>query len=72
MEQVTNGNNTAGAQAVVKVAKGGRNVFVFEDREYHSSMLDSLNMLRKNRQFCDVILQVSRRLFVYLHLLSLT
>lgn len=55
MEQVTNGG---GSHQVVKVAKGGKNVFVYEDKEYHSSMLDSLNMLRKNRQFCDVILQV--------------
>lgn len=39
-------------------SKAGKNVFVFEDKEYHSNMLDNLNMLRKNRQFCDVILQV--------------
>jgi hypothetical protein len=34
------------------------NVFVFEDKEYHNNIFDNLNMLRRNRQFCDVILQV--------------
>lgn len=38
--------------------KKGNPVFVYEDTDYHSTMLDNLNMLRKNRQFCDVILQV--------------
>ena len=36
-----------------------QNLMVFEDKEYHSNILDNLNMLRKNKQFCDVILQVS-------------
>ncbi|CAG2103509.1 unnamed protein product, partial [Medioppia subpectinata] len=36
----------------------GSNVFVFEDKEYHNNVLDNLNMLRKNKQFCDVILQI--------------
>ena len=44
-------------QDQLKEAKG-KNVFVYEDKEYHNNMLDNLNMLRKNRQFCDVILQV--------------
>ena len=38
------------------------NVMVFEDKEYHSNILDNLNMLRKNKQFCDVILHVSNHL----------
>jgi influenza virus NS1A-binding protein len=37
------------------------NVFVFEDKEYHSNIFDNLNMLRRNRQFCDVILQIGNQ-----------
>lgn len=49
---------TSGNQVTNGTVNGKKNVFVYEDKEYHSSMLDNLNMLRKNRQFCDVILQV--------------
>ena len=42
----------------------GKNVFVYEDKEYHCSILDNLNMLRKNRQFCDVILRVCVPCFI--------
>jgi hypothetical protein len=32
---------------------------VFEDDEHNAHTLQSLNMMRKNRHFCDVILHVS-------------
>lgn len=32
--------------------------FVYEDKDHHSFLLEKLNTLRQNRQFCDVILQV--------------
>lgn len=34
------------------------NVFVFEDNSYRESIFENLCKLRKNKQFCDVILQV--------------
>ncbi|XP_015922988.2 influenza virus NS1A-binding protein homolog B isoform X2 [Parasteatoda tepidariorum] len=34
------------------------NVFVFDDTVYREKMFDNLNKLRKNKQFCDVTLQV--------------
>lgn len=34
------------------------NVFVFDDNTYRESIFENLNKLRKNRQFCDVILQI--------------
>ncbi|GIZ05418.1 influenza virus NS1A-binding protein homolog [Caerostris extrusa] len=34
------------------------NAFVFDDTAYRELMFDNLNKLRKNRQFCDVTLQV--------------
>lgn len=35
----------------------------FLDEVHHSSMLKSLNMMRKNRHFCDVILHVCAWLY---------
>ena len=46
------------------------NVLIFEDKDYHNNILDNLNMLRKNKQFCDVILQVSIDFYNGLHELS--
>jgi len=34
-------------------------VFVMEDEDHQSALLNSLNMMRKSRTFCDVILHVS-------------
>jgi hypothetical protein len=34
---------------------------VFEDKEHNTRTLQSLNMMRKNRHFCDVVLHVSTR-----------
>lgn len=34
------------------------NVFVFDDTSYREVIFDNLNKLRKNKQFCDVTLQV--------------
>lgn len=34
------------------------NVFIFDDTSYRELIFDNLNKLRKNRQFCDVTLQV--------------
>ena len=34
------------------------NIFVFDDSTYRESIFDNLSKLRKNRQFCDVILQI--------------
>lgn len=42
---------------VIKDNKGQK-IHLFNDDQYRSAMLENLNMLRKNRQFCDVILQV--------------
>lgn len=42
---------------VIKDNKGQK-IHLFNDDQYHSAMLENLNMLRKNRQFCDVILQI--------------
>lgn len=33
---------------------------VFQDENHSSQLLNSLNTMRKNRTFCDVILHVSR------------
>ena len=40
---------------------GGPDMMVFEDKDHQNSILDNLNQLRKSKQFCDVILQVSDR-----------
>ena len=32
---------------------------VFDDSDHHCRTLQALNMMRKNRHFCDVILHVS-------------
>jgi hypothetical protein len=32
---------------------------VFEDEQHNTQTLQALNMMRKNRHFCDVILHVS-------------
>lgn len=37
--------------------------FVYEDADHNNYLLEKLNTLRKNKQFCDVILQVS---FIFL------
>lgn len=34
---------------------------IFQDENHSSQLLNSLNMMRKNRTFCDVILHVSRK-----------
>lgn len=34
-------------------------MFVMEDEDHQAVLLNSLNMMRKNRTFCDVILNVS-------------
>jgi hypothetical protein len=36
---------------------------VFEDEQHNTQTLQALNMMRKNRQFCDVILHVSESNF---------
>lgn len=38
---------------------------IFTDAEFNSSTLQGLSKLRKNRQFCDVILQVCFIFFAY-------
>lgn len=40
------------------VKKQAEKDFLFEDNDYLAKTLDSLNKLRRNRQFCDVILLV--------------
>jgi 1,2-phenylacetyl-CoA epoxidase catalytic subunit len=37
---------------------------VFEDNEHNTHTLQSLNMMRKNRHFCDVILHVSTKCYI--------
>lgn len=39
-------------------AENRQETFVYEDKDHHSFLLEKLNTLRQNRQFCDVILQV--------------
>jgi len=34
-------------------------MFVMEDEDHQTVLLNSLNMMRKSRTFCDVILNVS-------------
>ncbi|XP_035224105.1 influenza virus NS1A-binding protein homolog isoform X1 [Stegodyphus dumicola] len=34
------------------------NIFIFDDTAYRETIFDNLNKLRKNKQFCDVTLQV--------------
>lgn len=34
------------------------NIFIFDDNSYRESIFENLNKLRKNKQFCDVILQI--------------
>lgn len=34
-------------------------IFIMEDEDHQSVLLNSLNMMRKSRTFCDVILNVS-------------
>lgn len=41
--------------------------FVYEDKDHNSFLLEKLNTLRQNRQFCDVILQVKLNLFEIIH-----
>jgi influenza virus NS1A-binding protein len=53
---VTTLNSSSSLENIDDIDKA--NVMVFEDKEYHNNILDNLNMLRKNKQFCDVILQV--------------
>ena len=59
-ESISNGGNGNSDESFMIADKGkGKQVFFYEDKEYrNSTMFDNLNMLRKNRQFCDVILQV--------------
>ncbi|XP_054156662.1 influenza virus NS1A-binding protein homolog [Oppia nitens] len=40
-------------------------VLLIEDKTYQKSILDNLNMLRKNKQFCDVILQINNKQDIY-------
>lgn len=46
---------------------GTPNVMIFEDTDHHNSVLENLNQLRKSKQFCDVILQVSDRYLLGVH-----
>jgi len=39
--------------------------FIYEDSDHHNYLLEKLNTLRKNKQFCDVILQVGTQQDVY-------
>jgi len=39
-------------------------MFVMEDEDHQTVLLNSLNMMRKSRTFCDVILNVSKILCV--------
>lgn len=39
-------------------------MFVMEDEDHQSVLLNSLNMMRKSRTFCDVILNVSYKLII--------
>lgn len=34
-------------------------IFLMEDEDHQTVLLNSLNMMRKSRTFCDVILNVS-------------
>jgi len=34
-------------------------MFIMEDEDHQTVLLNSLNMMRKSRTFCDVILNVS-------------
>lgn len=34
-------------------------MFIMEDEDHQTVLLNSLNMMRKSRTFCDVILKVS-------------
>lgn len=52
--------NEEDAIVMARRQKEDPNLFVFEETTNHlSEMMEKLNMLRKSRQFCDVILQVS-------------
>ena len=33
-------------------------IFIYEDNDHNNFLIEKLNTLRKNKQFCDVILQV--------------
>ena len=51
-------NGVSNGTAEIKIAVNQTN-FVYEDPDHFNFLLDKLNTLRKSKQFCDVILQVS-------------
>ena len=53
-------NGVTNGTTELKVTTNQAN-FVYEDPDHYSFLLDKLNTLRKSKQFCDVILQVIRR-----------
>lgn len=44
-------------EQVNKDSKGNK-VYLFKEEKQQNNFMENLNMLRKDRQFCDVILQV--------------
>lgn len=43
-----------------EAAQDASGPLVFDDSDHHCRTLQALNMMRKNRHFCDVILHVSK------------
>ena len=36
--------------------------FIYHDKDHYNLLLEKLNTLRKNKKFCDVILQVTKNI----------
>lgn len=55
----TNKNGIASnGKTTAAVKKEAQQLFVYEDAGHLNYLFEKLNTLRKNKQFCDVILQV--------------